>query len=150
MGQPFSHRADPRISVELAMPEDLLDCWDSGTDPKFLSSACVGLYSVGRLPSAVKDPLARVSSGDRILVVNCGVVDLPVPENGMHVGIVYEVWEASEARVPECVFSVGNGQGQDAGFPGWLNAVTFAEQYLVSEVLGDPYGPTPDGRESHT
>lgn len=150
MKHPFSRRTDPRIGIELLMPEELLDRWDSGTDPEFLAPACVGLYNLGKLPSPVKDPLARVSAGDRVLVVNCGVVELPVLENGMHVGIAYEVWDATESRVPECVFTVGNGEEQDAELPGWLNAVTFAEQYLVSEVLGDPYGPTPDGRESYT
>lgn len=139
---PYAHDTDPRISVSFRVPEAELDLWDRGTDPAYRTVGMVELYSRGEVPLA--DPFAVLEAIGRRVVVSSAVVGLPVPADP-HVGIVYEVYDGEDL-----VFSTGNDDEQDPGFPGWLNAVTFAEQYLASEVLGEPYGPTPDGRESHT
>lgn len=139
---PYTRKTDPRIAVSLRVSEGELDCWDRGTDPKYRTARMVRLYD--RLGVPLADPFAVLEAASRRVEVISFVASLPVPDDP-HVGIIYNVLDGGDR-----VFSTGNGDEQDPAFPGWLNAVTFAEQYLASEALGEPYRPTPDGRESHT
>ncbi len=107
----------------------------------------MALYNRGQV--SISDPLAVVSvDGLPVAEVWCGVVGMSLP-GSPHVGIVYEVYDVTAGSPGVSVFDCGNDAEQDPAFPGWLNAVTFAEQYAASEVLGEPYGPTPDSRESY-